>query len=74
LVPSADEATQSKFAGTGVSFQEAPEFVEVYADPPHTATSLVPSAEEATPFQSLGDNALEIQIPPESTDVQIGPL
>ena len=55
LLPSADEAAIAQFApGALVNVQIAPEFVEMYIEPlepPFTAISLVPSAEEATPTQ-----------------------
>ena len=54
--------------------QLSPESVDVQMFPLRTtAASLVPSLEEAMPFQSRM-LALEVQLAPESMDVQMFPL
>src|SRR6266581_519823 len=58
LLPSADDATELKVPGVVRAVQLAPESVDVNTPPKKlssaTATSLVPSAEEATAHQRRG--------------------
>jgi hypothetical protein len=59
LVPSAEEATQlHKLCGTSFDIHVAPESVEVKIEREPTATSLDPSADEATQLQATLVGAL----------------
>jgi len=78
FVPSAEETMLNQLSWTGTEFELhiAPEFVEVRIMPApwETATSLVPSADEATPshFHSTfayNGTLFEIQVFPELVEV-----